>query len=93
MTPSSTASLDQLPTWVLVRKAAANRALVATMCQRLAEGQPVARMYQADGLAWLERQADTAEAIIATRQAAQPQTSSKPAGSKPNQPTASRPAA
>jgi hypothetical protein len=25
-------------------------------------------MYQADGLAWLERQADLAEAIIATRQ-------------------------
>jgi hypothetical protein len=29
-------------------------------------------MYQADGLAWLERQADLAEAIVATRQAAQP---------------------
>jgi hypothetical protein len=29
-------------------------------------------MYQADGLAWLERQADLAEAIIAIRQAAQP---------------------
>jgi hypothetical protein len=32
----------------------------------------VARMYQADGLAWLERQADLAEAIVATRRAAQP---------------------
>jgi len=42
------------------------------MRQRLAEGQPVARMYQADGLAWLERQADVAEAIVAACQAAQP---------------------
>jgi hypothetical protein len=42
------------------------------MRQRLADGRRVARMYQPDGLAWLQRQADTAQAIIATRQAPQP---------------------
>jgi hypothetical protein len=39
------------------------------MRRRLADGQPVPRTYQPDGLAWLERQADLAEAIIAARQA------------------------
>jgi predicted Fe-S protein YdhL (DUF1289 family) len=66
------AALELLPTWVLEQKATANRALVAAMRQRLAQGQPVARMYQPDGLAWLERQADLAEAIVAARQAARP---------------------
>ena len=42
------------------------------MRQRLADGRRVARMYQPDGLAWLQCQADTAQAIIATRQAPQP---------------------
>ncbi len=70
MTPAQMrASLDLLPTWVLEQKVAANRALVAAMRQRLADGQQVARIYQPDGLAWLERQADIAEAIITTRQA------------------------
>jgi hypothetical protein len=41
------------------------------MRQRLTQGQTMARMYQPDGLAWLERQADIAEAIIAARQAPQ----------------------
>jgi hypothetical protein len=73
MTPEQQrASLDLLPTWVLAEKVTANRALIRAMRQRLAEGQTVARMYQADGLAWLERQADIAQAIIATRQAPQP---------------------
>jgi len=63
------ASLDLLPTWVLAHKVRANRALIASMRQRLADGHQVARMYQPDGLAWLERQADTAQAIIAARQA------------------------
>ena len=73
MTPEQhRVSLDRLPTWVLAQKVTANRALIAAMRQRLAEGQTVARMYQPDGLAWLERQADLAETIIATRQASQP---------------------
>jgi hypothetical protein len=63
------ASLDLLPTWVLAQKVTANRALVAAMRQRLADGHQVARMYQPDGLAWLERQADVAEAIATARQA------------------------
>jgi hypothetical protein len=69
MTPAQLrASLDLLPTWVLANKVRANRALIAAMRQRLADGQPAARMYQPDGLAWLERQADAAQAIITTRQ-------------------------
>jgi hypothetical protein len=72
MTPEvMRASLDVLPTWILAQKVAANRALIAAMRQRIAEGHEVARMYQPDGLAWLERQANIAEAIIITRQAAQ----------------------
>src|SRR5437773_11579190 len=59
MTPEQMrASLELLPTRVVAQKAAANRALVAAMRQRLADAHPVARMYQPDGLAWLERQAD-----------------------------------
>jgi predicted Fe-S protein YdhL (DUF1289 family) len=65
------AVLDLLPTWVLAQKVTANRALIQEMRQRLAQGHRVARMYQADGLDWLERQADVAEAIIATRLASQ----------------------
>jgi hypothetical protein len=65
-------ALELLPTWVLEQKATANRALIAAMRQRLAQGQRVARMYQPDGLAWLERQADLAEAIIATREVSKP---------------------
>jgi hypothetical protein len=40
------------------------------MRQRLAAGQRVARMYQEPGLAWLERQAEVAEELVAERQAA-----------------------
>jgi hypothetical protein len=75
------AALDLLPSWVLAQKVSANRALVAAVRQRLAQGQPVARMYQADGLAWLERQADLAEAISAARQAARPGSQPSPAAS------------
>jgi hypothetical protein len=63
------AGLELLPTWVLVQSVAANRALVTAMRQRLAQGHQVARMHQPDGLAWLERQADLAEAILTDRQA------------------------
>jgi hypothetical protein len=63
------AALDLLPTWVLEQKVTANRALAKEVRQRLTEGHRVARMYQPDGLAWLERQADLAEAIITARQA------------------------
>jgi hypothetical protein len=62
-------SLELLPSWVLKQKAAANRQLIAIMRRRLAAGEQVARMYQEPGLAWLERQAETAEQLLAERQA------------------------
>jgi hypothetical protein len=61
------AGLDQLPTWALEKKAAANRQVIAAMRQRLAAGEQVARMYQEPGLAWLERQAEVAEELVAQR--------------------------
>jgi hypothetical protein len=64
------AGLDLLPTWTLQQKAAANRQVIATMRSRLAAGEQVARMYQEPGLAWLERQAEVAEDLVAERQAA-----------------------
>ena len=64
------AGLDLLPTWALEQKAAANRQVIAVMRQRLAAGEQVARMYQEPGLAWLERQAQVAEDLVAGRQAA-----------------------
>jgi hypothetical protein len=64
------AGLDLLPTWALEQKAAANRQVIAVMRQRLAAGQQVARMYQEPGLAWLERQAEVMEELVAERQAA-----------------------
>jgi hypothetical protein len=70
MTPAEMReSLELLPSWVLAQKAAANRQLIAVMRQRLAAGEQVARMYQQPGLAWLERQAEAAEALLAERQA------------------------
>ena len=62
-------SLALLPSWVLQQKAAANRQVIAVMRQRLGAGQEVARMYQEPGLAWLERQAEAAEDLLAERQA------------------------
>jgi hypothetical protein len=62
-------SLESLPSWVLAQKAAANRQVIAVMRQRLAAGEQVARMYQEPGLAWLERQAEAAEQLLAQRQA------------------------
>ena len=64
------AGLDLLPTWALEQKAAANRQLIAAMRLRLAAGEQVARTYQKPGLAWLERQAEVAEDLVAERQAA-----------------------
>jgi hypothetical protein len=61
------ASLDLLPTWALEQKAAANRQVIAVMRKRLAAGEEVARMYHEPGLAWLERQAEAAEDLIAER--------------------------
>jgi hypothetical protein len=61
------AGLNLLPTWALEHKAAANRQLIAVMRRRLAAGEAVARMYQEPGLAWLERQAEAAEELIAER--------------------------
>jgi hypothetical protein len=70
MTPAEMReSLELLPSWVLAQKAAANRQLIAVMRQRLAAGEQVARMYQEPGLAWLERQAEAAEDLLAERQA------------------------
>ena len=63
-------SLELLPSWVLEQKSAANRQVIAVMRERLAAGEEVARMYQEPGLAWLERQAQAAEELIAERQAA-----------------------
>jgi hypothetical protein len=62
------AGLDLLPSWVLEQKAAANRQVIAVMRGRLAAGDQVARMYQEPGLAWLERQAEVAEDLVAERQ-------------------------
>lgn len=61
--------MELLPTWVLESKTAANRQVTAVMRQRLAAGEQVARMYTEPGLAWLERQAEVAEALVAQRQA------------------------
>jgi hypothetical protein len=61
------AGLDLLPTWALEQKAAANRQIIAAMRKRLAAGEGVARLYQEPGLAWLERQADVAEELVAQR--------------------------
>jgi hypothetical protein len=44
--------------------------VIAVMRQRLAAGEQAARMYQEPGLAWLERQAEAAEELVAERQAA-----------------------
>jgi hypothetical protein len=63
-------SLELLPSWVLAQKAAANRQVIAIMRERLVAGEEVARMYQEPGLAWLERQADAAEQLLAERLAA-----------------------
>jgi hypothetical protein len=61
------AGLDLLPTWALEQKATANRQVITTMRKRLAAGELVARMYQESGLAWLERQAEVAEELVAQR--------------------------
>ena len=61
------AGLDLMPTWALEQKAAANRQVIAVMRERLAAGDAVARMYQEPGLAWLERQAEVAEELVAQR--------------------------
>jgi hypothetical protein len=61
------AGLDLLPTWALEQKAAANRQVIAIMRQRLAAGEQAARMYQEPGLAWLERQAEVIEELVAQR--------------------------
>ena len=63
-------SLELLPSWVLAQKATANRQVIAIMRERLLAGEEVARMYQEPGLAWLERQADAAEQLLAERRAA-----------------------
>jgi hypothetical protein len=42
--------------------------VIAVMRQRLAAGEQVAHMSQEPGLAWLERQAEVAEDLVAERQ-------------------------
>jgi hypothetical protein len=61
------AGRDLMATWALEQKVAANRQLIAAMRRRLAAGEQVARMYQEPGLAWLERQAEVAEELVAQR--------------------------
>jgi hypothetical protein len=61
------AGLDLLPTWALEQKAATNRQVLATIRKRLAAGEAVACLYQEPGLAWLERQAEVAEELVAKR--------------------------
>jgi hypothetical protein len=61
------AGLDLLATWALEQKVAANRQLIGATRLRLAAGEQVARMYQEPGLAWLERQAEVAEELVAQR--------------------------
>jgi hypothetical protein len=56
---------------VLEQKAVANRQVIAVMRERLAAGEEVARMYREPGLAWLERQAEAAEQLLAERQASE----------------------
>jgi hypothetical protein len=61
MTPAEMReSLALPPSWALAPTAAANRQVIAVMRQRLAAGEQVARMYQEPGLAWLQRQTDSA---------------------------------
>ena len=61
------AGLDLMPTWALEQKAAANRQLIAAMRERLAAAEQVAPMYQESEPAWLERQAEVAEELVAQR--------------------------
>ena len=61
------AGLDQMPTWALQQKAAANRQVTAVMRQRLERGERVVPMFGPLGLAWLQRQADIADQIIRAR--------------------------
>ena len=61
------AGLDQLPTWALEQKAAANRQVIAIMRGRLERGEPVVPMYGPLGLAWLQRQADIVDELICAR--------------------------
>jgi hypothetical protein len=42
--------------------------VIATMRERLAAGEQVARMYQEPGPAWLERQAEATEQLVAQRE-------------------------
>jgi hypothetical protein len=59
--------LDLLPTWALEQKADANRHVIATMRERLVAGEQVARMHHEPGLAWLGRQAEVVEELVAQR--------------------------
>jgi hypothetical protein len=66
------AGLELLPTWALQQKAAANRKLIAAKRDRLERDQSVVPMYGPLGLAWLQRQAEIAEQLIAARTAKPP---------------------
>jgi hypothetical protein len=81
-------SLALLPSWAPQQKAAANRQVIAFMRQRLAAGEEVARIYQEPGLAWLERQAEAAEDLLAHRQAADHPTAGRGSEDRSGMPTA-----
>jgi hypothetical protein len=55
--------------WIKWCSRRANREVIAVMRGRQAAGEQVARMFQEPGLAWLGRQAEAAENLLAERQA------------------------
>jgi hypothetical protein len=62
--------LDLLPTWALEQRRPPTARSSRSCAKRLAAEEQVARMYQEPGLAWLERQAEVAEDLVAECQAA-----------------------
>jgi hypothetical protein len=64
------AGLDLLPTWALEQKGPPIARSSQSCASAWLAGERVARMYQEPGLAWLERQAEVMEDLVAERQAA-----------------------
>ena len=63
------AGLDLLPTWALEQRRPPTARSSPSCASGWPTGEVVARMYQEPGLAWLERQAQVAEELIAERKA------------------------
>jgi hypothetical protein len=62
--------LDLLPTWALEQEGGRQPPDHRGHAPTTGGGEQVARMYQEPGLAWLERQAEVMEDLVADRQAA-----------------------